>query len=207
VKKLYGAARLGPALVNVDFAYKHKFRPGQLIEYSTAMLYDNGKPEFPPFRSTFLGFGFVPVTATLTLLERGPISIVSVSGITQPPYPITVTATAKVSIHVSDVTVNGVPLAVGAACRAAYPATLTLVGHGTNTFPPTGYTVPTGGPLSGTLTIPPFVHCGATENLNPLLTGSISGPGNFAKMTQGKLCGPDQPENWTCPPPIPKPIR
>jgi hypothetical protein len=207
VKKLYGAARLGPALANIDFAYKAKLEHGDLVEYSQAILDDDGKPEFPPFRSTFLGFGFVPVTATLTLLERGPINIVSVSGVIAPPYPILVTATTKVSIHVSDVTVNGVPLAVGAACRASYPATLTLVGRGQNTLPPTGYTVPTGGPLAGTLTIPPFVHCGVTENLDPLLTGSISGPGNFAKITQGELCGPVQPQNWTCPPPVPKPIR
>jgi hypothetical protein len=25
------------------------------------------------------------------------------------------------------------------------------------------------------------------------------------KMTQGKLCGPSQPANWVCPPPVPKP--
>jgi hypothetical protein len=207
VLKLYGATRLGPALVNIDFAYRHGFGHGGLIEYSKGQLDYKGKQQLPPVRSTFLGFGFVPVTATLTLLERGPINIVSVSGITAPPYPISVTATTRVAIHVSDVAVNGVPLAVGAGCRAAYSAKLTLVGHGTNTFPPTGYTLPTGGPLSGFLTIPPFVHCGVTQNLDVLLTGSISGPGNYVKMTQGKLCGPSQPSNWTCPPPIPKPIR
>jgi hypothetical protein len=207
VLKVYGTTRLGPVLVNIDFAYKHTFGPGGLTEYSQGQLYYKGKEELPPVRATFLGFGFVPVTATLSLFERAPVSIVSVSGITAPPYPISVTATTRVSIHVSDVSVNGVPLAVGAGCRAAYSAKLTLVGHGTNTIPPTGYTVPTGGPLAGFLTIPPFVHCGVTQNLDVLLTGSISGPGNYVKMTQGKLCGPSEPSNWTCPPPIPKPIR
>jgi hypothetical protein len=210
VKKLYGAALIGPVLVNVDFAYRHVIAHGKLTAYSQGTIYnhaDKGKAVFPPVRSTFLGFGFVPVTATLTLTERGPIRIVSVSGISKPPYPITVTATSKVAIAVSDVVVNGVPLAVGPNCQAAHAAKLKLVGHGTNTFPPHGYTLPTGGPLSGTLTIPPFVHCGVTQNLDPLLTGSISGTGNFAKMTQGKLCGPAQPAVWTCPPPVPKPIR
>lgn len=210
VKKLYGASLIGPVLVNVDFAYRHVISHGKLTAYSSGRIYnhaDKGKSVFPPVRSTYLGFGFVPVTATLTLTERGPIRIVSVSGISKPPYPITVTATSKVAIKVSDVTVNGVPLAVGPSCQAAHAAKLKLVGHGTNTFPPHGYTLPTGGPLSGFLTLPPFVHCGVTENLDPLLTGSISGVGNFAKMTQGKLCGPAQPAVWTCPPPVPKPIR
>jgi hypothetical protein len=210
VKKLYGSSLIGPVLVNVDFAYRHVTKPTKLTAWSSGRIYnaaDKGKSVFPPVRSTFLGFGFVPVTATLTLTERGPIRIVSVSGIAKPPYPITVTATSKVTISVSDVSVNGVPLPVGAGCRAEHAARLKLVGHGTNTFPPHGFTLPTGGPLSGNLTIPPFVHCGVTQNLDPLLTGSISGVGNFAKMTQGKLCGPSQPAAWTCPPPVPKPIR
>jgi hypothetical protein len=207
VLKLYGATRLGPVLVNIDFAYKHVFKKGNLIEYSKAELYYKGKHELPPVRATFLGFRFVPVTATLSLVERAPVNIVSISGLA-PPYPIKVTATTRIAIHVSDVTVNGQPLDVGSGCRAAYSAKFTLVGHGTNTFPPTGYTVPTGGPLAGFLTIPPFVHCGVTQNLDPLLTGSISGPGNYTKLTQGKLCGPLQPANWTCPPPpVRKPLR
>jgi len=84
---------------------------------------------------------------------------------------------------------------------------LVLIGRGDNTIPPRGYTVSTGGPLTGMLTIPPFTGCGVTENLDPLLTGSISGSGNFVKLTQGKLCGPSQPKNWTCPPPVPEPLR
>jgi hypothetical protein len=207
VLKLYGATKLGPVLTNIDFAYKTVIRHHELIAYSRGQLYYKGKEQLPPVRSTFLGFGFVPVTATLTLLERAPINIVSVSGITAPPYPISVTATTRVAIHVSDVTVNGQPLDVGTGCRAAYSAKFTLVGHGTNTFPPTGYTVATGGPLAGFLTIPPFVHCGVTQDLNPLLTGSISGPHNYTKLTQGKLCGPIAPSNWTCPPPVPTPLR
>jgi hypothetical protein len=149
----------------------------------------------------------VPVTATLHLVELRPISIVSVSGITAPPYPITVRTSTKISVRVSDVKVNGVPLDVGPHCQTASAVKLNLIGRGQNTLPPKGYTVPTGGPLTGRLTIPRFTGCGVSENLNPLLTGSISGPGNFVKVTQGKLCGPSQPGNWTCPPPVPKPLR
>lgn len=213
VRKLYGAALLQPkrparpALVNIDFAWRHTFKHGKLIVNSTGDLYYQGHRELPPVRATFLAFGFVPVTASLKVTELRPISIRSVSGVTAPPYPITVRATTTVAIGISNVDVNGVPLAIGPHCRPVSTARLTLSGRGDNTAPPRGYTVPTGGPLSGRLTIPAFTNCGVTENLDPLLTGSISGPGNYVLMTQGKLCGPSQPSNWTCPPPVPKPLH
>lgn len=215
VAKLNGAVLLQPkppakpGLVNVDFAESHRFinHNTELVERSTAELYYKGLHELPPVQATFLTFRFVPVTATLHLIELTPIKIVSVSGITGLPFPITVRAASKILVRVSDVTVNGVPLNVGTQCRTASPVNLVLIGKGDNTIPPRGYTVPTGGPLSGMIKIPPFINCGVSENLDPLLTGSISGPGNFVKMTQGKLCGPSQPQNWTCPPPPPKPLR
>jgi hypothetical protein len=213
VKKAYGAALLQPkrpakpALINIDFAYRHVLKPGKLIAFSTGELYYQGHHELPPVRATFLAFRFVPVTATLEVTELTPIKIRSVSGDLAPPYPLTVHGTTRVRIRISDVDVNGVPLAIGPRCRPVKSPQLTLVGHGENTFPPTGYTVPTGGPLSGELTIPAFTDCGVTQNLDPLLTGSISGPGNYVLMTQGKLCGPKNPKAWTCPPPVPKPLR
>ena len=213
VQKLYGAALLQPrrparpGLVNVDLGWRHVFKPGELIEYSTGELYYRGRHELPPVRATFLAFRFVPVTATLGITELTPIKIVSISGITAPPYPITIHATSRVAISLSNVDVNGVPLAVGPHCRPVSSVRLSLTGHGYNTIPPKGYTLPTGGPLSGTLTVPAFTGCGVTENLDAVLTASISGPRNFLKMTQGQLCGPSQPQNWTCPPPVPKPIH
>jgi len=215
VAKLFGAAALQPkrpakpGLVNVDFAERHKFadHKRELVVYSTAELYYKGRRELPPVTATFLAFRFVPVTATILLTELTPIRIVSRSGITAPPYPIIVRTSTKISIRISSVKVNGVQLKVGGQCRTVRPVRLVLIGSGENTFPPKGYTVSTGGPLTGTLTIPPFTGCGVTENLDPVLTGSISGPGNFVKLTQGKLCGPSQPANWTCPPPVPPPQR
>ncbi len=213
VTKLIGAALLQPrrpakpGLVNVDIGQRHAFKKGKLVEYSTGQLYYKGRPELPPVTATFLAFRFVPVTATLHITELSFIDIVSVSGVIAPPYPITVDATTRISIRVSGVRVNGRPLDVGTGCRTASPVTLKLVGKGKNLLPPVGYTLPTGGPLLGKVTIPAFTDCGVTENLDPLLTGSISGQGNFVKMTQGELCGPSQPQNWVCPPPIPKPKR
>lgn len=212
VTKLIGAALLQPpkpakpGLVNVDFAERTTIKPAKLIADSSGELFFRRRPVLPPVTTTFMAFGFVPVSATLHLTELLPIDIVSVSGLF-PPFPITVTAKTKISIRVSNVRVNGVRLAVGPRCRTRSPVALTVVGRGRNTLPPQGYTVPTGGPLSGAVTIPPFIDCGVTENLDPLFTGSISGRGNFVKMTQGKLCGPTQPQNFVCPPPVPRPQR
>lgn len=212
VAKLIGAALLQPrkpakpGLINVDFAERHAFKQGNLIAFSTGQLFYRGHHELPPVKTTFLAFRFVPVSATLHLTEIGLASVVSVSGLL-PPFPITVTATTKVAIRVSGVRVNGVPLAVGPGCRTRSPTTLVVVAHGENTIPPKGYTVPDGGVLSGMVTIPPFIDCGVTENLDPLFTGSISGRGNFVNLTQGKLCAPSQPQNFVCPPPVPKPHR
>lgn len=212
VAKLYGAALLQPrpparpALLNLDFAERHVLKRSkhELIVYSTAELYYRGLHELPPVRATFLAFRLFPVAVTLTLTELTPIRIVSVSGTSASPFPITVRAVMKMTIGISDVLVNGMPLDIGAHCRPTNPVTLTLTGKGDNTIPPKGFTVAAGGPLTGRLTIPPFVECGVSENLDRLLTGSISGPGNFVKMTQGKLCGPSQPANWVCPPPVPR---
>jgi hypothetical protein len=213
VAKLIGAVLLQPrilrpGLVNLDFAEHAKFIPGKLIEHSTAVLYYRGRAELPPVTATLLAFRFVPVTATLNLTELAPIKIVSVSGITALPYPITVHASTLVGLRISNVKVNGVPLNVGPDCRTARPIRFAVTGNGDNTIPPTGYTVPTGGPLAGMVTIPAFTGCnGAGDNLNLLFTGTISGKGNFVLLTQGRLCGPTQPQNYICPPPVPRPLR
>jgi hypothetical protein len=53
--------------------------------------------------------------------------------------------------------------------------------------------VNTGGFLSGTATIPPFHGCGSGENLDPLFTASLSGPGNYIRVTQGPICDTTSP--------------
>lgn len=109
------------------------------------------------------------------------------------------------SIRLFDVTVNGEPVDVGPDCRSARPMHVTLTGIG-QFFPlPTGYNIGRGGPLTGTVTIPPFTGCGVGEDLDPLFTGSISGPGNFLKLTQGRLCAANNGRG--CPPTVPEPER
>lgn len=212
VAKLIGAALLQPrspakpGLVNVAFAEKATFKPGVLIERSAGKLLYRGRPVLPPISATFLAFRFVPVSATLHFTELTTIAILSRSGDNALPFPVKVRTKTKISLHVTNVRVNGVRLNVGKGCHTASPITLVLIGTGQNQ-PLRGYTVQFGGPLFGEATVPPFEGCGVTENLDPLLTGSISGRGNFVKFIQGKLCAPSQPQNFVCPPPVPKPTR
>ncbi|MFE2731082.1 hypothetical protein [Streptomyces sp. NPDC059349] len=105
-------------------------------------------------------------------------------------------------LRLYDVRVNGTPLEVGPDCRtrgSLYssdpdPAQDTkdhvhLLGTVIRTPPTqTGYTLTTGGPLTTTLTIPAFSGCGVGEDLDALLSASISGPDNFAKQIQGQTC-------------------
>lgn len=53
----------------------------------------------------------------------------------------------------------------------------------------TGYLLLSGGALSGEATVPAFTGCGTDgEDLDRLLTASVSGPGNHIKQVQGQTC-------------------
>jgi hypothetical protein len=203
---------------------------------SVAQLDYNNQLAFPPTRATFLNFGFVPVTAVMQLSQtawpsshpptenpkcyRGfsnfkpvplpsPVITVFTDLNDSPPakFPVLNISGTYLTIHISQVAVNGVPLNVGPNCGTTQPIHAVLTGRGFNGPPPTGYTLATGGPLTGSVTIPAFEHCGVGENLDPLFDASISGPMNFQLMTQGTLCTPQETGKPGCPPTVPKPRR
>lgn len=152
----------------------------------------HGLPEFPPSRTTFLAFGFEPVSATLHLLEIGTINAVAIGAYstTSPPCspthpcPTITTVSSYLYIRVTNVTIDGVPLNVGADCGTA-PFEAIVTGNSTSNPP---YSVTLGGPVTGTIDIPPFTSCGVGEDLNPLFTASISGSQNASLLTQGAVC-------------------
>jgi hypothetical protein len=165
-----------------------------------------GRKRTPPFRSTFLSFDFVPVTATMVLEQTGPIRIDSrlklylLEGLTTMDTYVR----APLVLHVTSLEVNGTPLDVGPGCRtetsltsadpdpAHFPGDhLVLFGRGEQVTgqPATGYQLTSGGVLSGEATIPAFSGCGTGgEDLDRLLTASVSGPGNYIKQVQGQTC-------------------
>ncbi|MEU2549531.1 DUF6801 domain-containing protein [Streptomyces roseolus] len=201
-----------------------------LITKSTARLSYQGRAQTPPFRATFLTFGFTPTTATLVLEQTGPMSIDSDVLLIFPDNIAETYVRAPLVLRVLDVRVNGTPLDVGPDCRTEKPLTspepdpatypgdhLVLLGKGQliNGTDAEGYVLTGGGPLTGTVTIPPFKDCGADgEDLDRLLTAAISGPDNHVKQIQGQTCSvgietppPDQCTEDRQPLVVPKPER
>jgi hypothetical protein len=209
VRKLNGAALVGPGLTNLALNVRvvTNTKPPTYIEFDSAGQLDF-KPcpsckiihALPPAHATFLGFGFVPVSATMQLTEVGTTNVISVG--TQRGLIVN-TVFSEVVLRVYDVKVNGVPLDVGAHCQGATPILLKLTGN-PNGIPP--YSLQGGGPLTGSIDIPKFQGCGVGENLDNLFTASISGPDNFVLLTQGAPCF-TLGGGAGCPPVKPKPLR
>jgi hypothetical protein len=165
---------------------------------------DNGKPQLPPAKATFLTFGFMPTTATMELAQEPGTDIEidtrEINTLEGQTTDVT-TLTSHLSIRIHDVLINGTPLDVGPHCESATPMTVTLVGKAPE------YDINNGGPLTGSATIPPFSGCGVGEDLDPLFTASVSGPGNFMKLIQGAVCSTAEGSSGICPPPRPDPQR
>ncbi|MFH9957611.1 DUF6801 domain-containing protein [Streptomyces roseolus] len=191
-----------------------------------------GRKQTPPFTATFLTFGFQPVTATMVLEQVGPITVDTLVRVIFSTFDnhLENTVRAPLVLRVLDVKVNGVDLDVGPSCRTSAPLTspepkpdkfpgkhLVLLGLGKIPYgqPAEGYVLTGGGPLTGTVTIPPFKDCGAGgEDLDRLLTAAISGPDNHVKQIQGQTCSvgletppPDQCTEDRQPLVVPKPER
>ncbi len=202
-----------------------KFQDGHLhvFQESTAILDYQGKPKLPPATGTFLTFGFMPTTATMEMTQIPPAAgpdgqplpnIHSDLTILSPGNSVgTTTIDMQLQLRLYDVKVNGVRLDVGPNCRTAKPFALPLRGEmllkdGVQT----GYTLVTGGALTGKVTIPPFSGCGVGEDLDDLFTASISGVPGDVKQIQAAPCAAAQGDPNVCtedgqPVRVPKPQR
>lgn len=152
-------------------------------------------------RSTFLTFGFMPTTATMEMTQRplGPgADYGTFEAVSDMQTGIqAVSAHMRMSIRISDVSVNGAPLNVGGNCRTATDADIALKGRMTSVLE--------GGMLDGSFSIPRFTGCGIGEDLGPLFNGTVSGPGNLLRVSLGATCIPDA--DIGCPPVVPTPAR
>jgi hypothetical protein len=131
-----------------------------------------GDLALPPADSYFITFGFMPATATITVTSATPVQSVLQNG--------TLTATTRLAFGLTNSKVHGAPLDVGPNCRSDE---VVIVQTGPFISPLST------GTISGTFAIPPFHHCGVTENLDPLFTGLVSGPGNTLRTTLTFRCG------------------
>ncbi|WP_139275716.1 DUF6801 domain-containing protein [Mangrovactinospora gilvigrisea] len=208
VNKLHGASLIPVSCAKIlQGPSKLVFGGGYIVtilQHSTGSLYYKGEPETTPGRATFLSFGFMPTTATMTLRQIGPMTIDSVLHQVTFTYQQGETVIrVPLQLYVSNVTVNGKSLDVGPNCRtegsvyspdpdapAGDGPHLVVTGHVESTSGVTvGYTLVNGGVVDGSVTIPPFTGCTAGgQDLDPLLTASISGHGNYVKQVQGGVC-------------------
>lgn len=200
VNGLDAAMLLTPGVVNLglDNAGICDDGSGFICQDTVAELNDGGEQRFPLSRNHFHAFGFVPNSATVELRQVGDMSIeVRFHPST---WDGSVVASARMSIRLHDVTVNGEDLPVGEHCRTVEPVDVELVADY-----PGSYSVVEGGFLDGFVDVPPFSGCGRNGELDPLLTGLISGSDNYLKLTQGRVC--DIRNGDSCPPSVPEPQR
>ncbi|MFE1588003.1 DUF6801 domain-containing protein [Streptomyces sp. NPDC058737] len=210
VKKLKGAAYLPPSCVLIEqgVPVPGPPDPNYLIfdTVSYANFHYQERRQTPPFEATFLSFDFAPVKATMVLEQTDTMRIDSRMKMSMTDFSTTTDTyvRAPLVLHVLDLEVNGTPLDVGSECRtetslisedpdpANFPGDhLVLYGRGELLIgqPATGYLLLSGGVLSGEATIPAFTGCGTDgEDLDRLLTASVSGPGNLIKQVQGQTC-------------------
>lgn len=160
-----------------------------------------GSTTFNPATTSFLGFGFVPVTATVEFLpvDYRNSKVIEIAGkiTTDPDTGATfLDTTLQVMARLSNAKVNGVPLDLGPDCVTKDKVTLTLngpyeafgVGH-IRTDEKTGFE------------LPGFTGCGAAgQDLDPLLTGMGSGKGNQAFVDTYNLIVCTEPDHTQCPP-------
>ncbi|MEU3627482.1 hypothetical protein BS329_03480 [Amycolatopsis coloradensis] len=159
----------------------------------------------PPSKLNLLGFGFLPISGTMELLPtdyRTGNTLIDAAGtvISEPDGSSTATVRVLGYGRLSNITVNGVDLGVGDNCVTAEPLELNLRG--------TKYDTAYGGvlrtdpdspdPLYRGFTLPRFVGCGVKENLDSLLSGMSSGPGNQVCFGVNQVGLPRTPER-ECP--------
>jgi hypothetical protein len=209
-RKLNEAALVGPGLTNLHLGlvtftkFTHKY---SFLQQNVAGQFEyHGQPVLPPARATLLAFGFVPVSATIQISEIGSLNVALIScaptnKCPNPPPKNVALFFGSVILRISNVDVNGVPLDVGPRCQTSTPFNLELTG-----IPPAYNISLLEGVLTGTVTIPKFKGCAnGIEDLDPLFNATVSGPGNFVKVTQAPPCTPNN--NFGCPPVKPKPVH
>ncbi|GAA3007089.1 hypothetical protein [Actinokineospora diospyrosa] len=131
-----------------------------------------GDLSLPPAQAYLVVFRFMPVTSTLTLAPVGQATgsaVLTIDG--TPNANADIDVVLRVDLKLSEVLQDGVALHVGGSCRTATPIDIRLKGK-VLVVPGSVST------LTSTITIPPFTGCGTTEDLDPLITGLVSGPGN-----------------------------
>jgi hypothetical protein len=166
-----------------------------------------GELGFTPVTVTYLGYGFLPISATVEFLPDD--------------YQHTKMISSKGSLvdgilynhldvrsRLSDVKVNGVPLDAGPDCVSESTISIDMSGEygpfegGEITTDPDNPD-----PKYRGFFLPPFRNCGAAEKLSSLFTGQNSGFGNQAAAKLAIIQPCFEADHRNCPPTIPIPAE
>lgn len=164
--------------------------PGQ---FDAVAYFDGPDPEWPlrlegdlrlpAVDAYFVIFRFVPATSVVAFVADGKVTgkgrIVTPPGVNCDGLCVEVDLVVKLYVKLSDVKQDGIPLDVGDTCATAVPAAIPMKGVIAGIGGPGG----TKSEIETTYEIPPYAGCGTAEDLDPLLTGLVSGPGNLLKNT------------------------
>jgi hypothetical protein len=167
------------------------------VDLDTTESRVSGSAVFKPATTTFLAFGFVPVTATVEFLPEDYLNskMIEIGGglYTGTDGEIWLSTELNVKGRVSGVKINGVPVDVGPDCVTAKSITLHVSGH----YDPFS----TGHIEDPNFELPEFRDCGSGgQDLTKLLSGMSSGKGNEAKIDTYNLNGCTEPDHTKCPP-------
>jgi hypothetical protein len=165
-----------------------------------------------PATANALGFGFMPTMATADIqqvaapgsdaggLRTGNLrsDIPSNGALPMPGNGSSGTwARSYVAIRVKGGSVNGTPLPIGEKC-ATGPTLLSIYSYA-GTPPASSSKIDEGSAFTAEASVPAFSGCGSGEDLSPLITASISGGGNQAKLEAGKWCANPATRDCTIP--------
>lgn len=139
-----------------------------------------GDITLPTVRDAYLVvLRFMPSTNDISFVQEGKVT--GRGRIVQPPNRppglyIETDVVAKLVVHLANVRQDGIDLKVGNDCRTRAPAEIPI--HAVIPLE-VGATAKS----EATFGLPAFTGCGSTEDLDPLFTGLVSGPGNTLRST------------------------
>ena len=147
-----------------------KLGPGVLAVKVTGTGKITATLSLPPATGSFKQFGLIPVTATTRFINDGPTTgkVDFSTG--------KVRTTSKITLHIVNLSVAGIPVPVGNSCETASPVVVSLTSQ-------PGFNILAGGKVAGSYTIGHFSHCGLATLL---INQTIPAAGNTIVLKLGK---------------------
>lgn len=187
------------AKLGSDITFPQGRFDGKILGF-TGQVPITGKLSIPPTSSYFVSFRFMPATGDVALIPDGDATgtVFVKTGATGDCKEVGTNicaitdVTNKVFIKLSNAKVDGKVLDVGPNCRTAQSVAVNIKALVPLAFPAPPVKV------TSTFTTPGFTGCGVREDLSPLLTGLVSGPGNTLVTNLRLRCVGDGPPPNGC---------